>query len=242
MLSIQLRQMLQVSNLKHFIPDRFLMQPQSLNLAFHDADHFDAAESGAVLAGEVREARRLFRGVAAGFVVRVENVDPDPAAFAPECQNVREHRPFLAVAVRHADRPVLPGNVAKPAREGVALHFLTQDRFFPCVGLPSEFAVVAHKEVTVPQGRFLADLDEFWRMDRFRPRVGPLPADARVLLASARRQFVDFVAIFVEQLVYLFSALRLNGAQRRRILQNAEQLKLSPIRVIVVMKPPPLAI
>ena len=53
--------MLQHRNLEDLVANRFLMQSQSLDLAFDDADHFDAAECSDKFAGEVGKSRGLLR-------------------------------------------------------------------------------------------------------------------------------------------------------------------------------------
>src|SRR6202011_5619933 len=103
-----------------------------------------------------------------------------------EHKHVGVHRFRSPLPVWHAERPMLSGDIAQPTSEALALHLFTKDRFFPVVRLPSEFAGVVDKQMAVPAGRFLGDLEQFRRMNRLGLRVRPLPADAGVLLAAAR--------------------------------------------------------
>src|SRR5664280_1103207 len=99
MLPVQLRQMLQVCHLEHLVPNRLLMQPQSLDFALNDADHFDAAECSTMLAGEVSEPRCLLSRIGARIIVGIEDVDLNLAAFAAEHEHVRIEWPRLALSV-----------------------------------------------------------------------------------------------------------------------------------------------
>jgi hypothetical protein len=51
-----------------------------------------------------------------------------------------------------------------------------------------------------------------------------LSADPRILLAAARRHFVDLLAVLLEQLVDALAALLLHRLHRRGVLQDTEQL------------------
>src|SRR6267143_2102172 len=132
--------------------------------------------------------------------MRVENVDLELVAFAPEYKHIRVHRLCRPLPVWHAQRPMLPRNIAQPSRELLAFHLFAENRVFPVICLPSEFSGVINKKMPVPPGRFLAHLDQVGSVNRLGLRLRALPAYAGILLAAAGWHRVDLVAVLLEQL------------------------------------------
>src|SRR5271156_538470 len=77
-------------------------QPQSLDLARNDADHFDTAEGSGVLTSEVSKTYCLLRSIVARIVMRVEDVDLESIVFVSEHQHVRIHRLRLPLPIGDA--------------------------------------------------------------------------------------------------------------------------------------------
>ena len=117
---------------------------------------------------------------------------------------------------------------------------LAQDGFLPAVGFPTELSVSIHEQVIRPERDLVADFDQFGRVNDFGTGIGALPADARVLLAPARRQSLDGVAVILKELVQALTALFLHCADGCRILQDTEQLQLRQVWLVVVVDAPPV--
>ena len=84
MLGVEFGEVLEIRNAEHLIADGFLMQAETLNLRADDADQLDAAEDRAVFVCEVGKADSLLGRVCSPVVVRVKDIDLDPAAFLSE--------------------------------------------------------------------------------------------------------------------------------------------------------------